>query len=175
MEPIEILAQVLSIVGMAINILSMQCKKTHGVISMMLVGSSFFGISYLLLGSVAGAMMNLFSVFRSLLFLFDKRTRASSQLVILLTVLLAFSAIGLYLDGPIAFLPLLGQFGGTMGMWQRNSAKLRLWLLFGASPFWLLNNILVFSIGGILCELFAIISVLVSIARYGWNNLKESD
>ncbi|MBO5897450.1 MAG: YgjV family protein [Clostridia bacterium] len=175
MEPIEILAQVLSIIGMVINILSMQCKKTRGVIAMILVGSTFFGVSYLLLGSFAGAIMNVFSVFRSLLLLFDKRTRANSQLVLLLTVLFACSAIGLYLDGPIALLPLLGQFGGTMGMWQRNSAKLRLWQLFGSSPFWLINNIIVFSIGGILCEVFVITSVLVSIARYGWKYLKVSD
>ena len=175
MEPIEILAQALSIVGMVINIASMQCKKTHGVISMLLLGSTLFGISYLLLGSFAGAMMNAFSVFRSLLLLFDKRTRARSQLVILVTVLFAFSAIGLYLDGPIALLPLLGQLGGTIGMWHRNGAKLRLWQLFGSSPFWLINNILVFSIGGILCEVFVITSVLVSIVRYGWKNLKESD
>ena len=107
--------------------------------------------------------------------LFDKRTRATSQLVLLLTVLLACGAVGLYLDGPIALLPLLGQLGGTVGMWQRNSAKLRLWQLFGSSPFWLINNILVFSIGGILCEVFVITSVLISIARYGWENLKESD
>ena len=175
MEPIEILAQALSIVGMVINITSMQCKKTHGVISMLLVGSTLFGISYLLLGSFAGAIMNIFSVFRSLLLLFDKRTRATSQLVLLLTVLLACSAVGLYLDGPIALLPMLGQLGGTIGMWHRNGAKLRLWQLFGSSPFWLINNILVFSIGGILCEVFVITSVLISIARYGWKNLKESD
>jgi len=175
MEPIEIFAQALSIIGMVINILSMQCKRTSGVITMLLVGSTFFGVSYLLLGSFAGAIMNIFSVFRSLLLLFDKRTRANSQLVLLLTVLLACSTVGLYLDGPIALLPLLGQLGGTIGMWQRNSAKLRLWQLFGSSPFWLINNILVFSIGGILCEVFVITSVLISIARYGWKNLKESD
>ena len=174
MEPIEILAQALSIIGMVVNILSMQCKKTRGVIAMLLIGSTFFGVSYLLLGSYAGAIMNVFSICRSLLLLLDKRARAASQLVALLTVLAVCSAFGICLDGPIALLPMLGQLGSTIGMWGRNGAKLRLWQLLGSSPFWLINNIIVFSIGGILCEVFVITSVLVSIARYGWKNLKES-
>ncbi len=171
----ELIAQALGIVGMGINILSMQCKKTSGVYTMLLIGGCFFTANYFLLGSYAGALMNVYSVFRSFYLLIDKRTRKPSQLVVLMSVLAACGAVGLYMDGPIALLPLVAHIAANVGMWQRNGAKLRLLQLVAVSPLWLVNNIIVFTIGGILCEIFVIVSVLVSILRYGWKNLKESD
>ena len=168
MEPIEIFAQALGIVGMAINILSMQCKKTRGVFAMLLVGGCFFAANYLLLGSYAGALMNVYSVLRSVYLLLDKRVRKVSQLVVMLTVLAMCGAVGLWLDGPIALIPLVAMVIATVGMWMRNGAKLRLVQLVAVSPLWLINNIIVFTIGGILCEVFVFTSVLVSIWRYGW-------
>ena len=175
MEPIEILAQALSLIGMAINILSMQCKKTRGVFVMLLVSAFVFMASYVLLGSFASGVLNIFGIARSIILLVDKRERHPMQLVLMLPVLIVCAAIGLYLDGPVALLPLIAQIGGTIGMWLRNGAKLRLWQITISSPFWLINNIVVFSIGGIMCETFVITSVLISIRRYGWKYLKESD
>ena len=175
MQPIEIFAQALGIVGMVINILSMQCKKTRGVIAMILVGSSFFGASYFLLGSYAGALMNVFSVFRSVYLLIDKHKARTYQMIVLMTVLIACGADGLYSDGWIALLPLFAQVATTLGMWFRNGAKLRILQITIASPLWLINNALVFAIGGFLCELFVIGSTLISIRRFGWKYLKESD
>ncbi len=175
MEPIEIFAQALSIIGMVINILSMQCRRTRSVFIMLLAGSTFFGISYLLLGSFAGAVMNVYSVIRSVTLLLDKRDKHPVPLVLMLTVLLLCGGVGLYFDGPIALLPLIGQAGSTVGMWLRNGGKLRALQLSVSSPAWLINNILVLSIGGILCETFVIVSVLISIRRYGWRNLLNSN
>ena len=179
MEPhaliVWLIAQAIGIIGMVINIFSMQCRKTSGVIIMLLIGSSFFGINYLLLGSYAGAVLNVFSVFRSLYLLSDKRKAKGDQLVVLSAVLLICGGVGIYFDGWIGLIPLLAQAAGTVGMWLRNGAKLRVLQLTLCSPLWLLNNVIVGSIGGIICEVFVISSVLISIARYGWKYLKESD
>lgn len=175
MSSLELIAQLLGIGAMVFVILSMQCRKTSGVITMLLIGGCFFAINYLLLGSYAGAVMNLFSVFRSLYLLFDKRKAATEQLVVLLAVLTVCGAIGVYLDGWVGLIPYFAQVAGTIGIWLRNGAKLRLLQLTLCSPLWLVNNLIVGSIGGIICEVFVISSVLVSIARYGWKYLKQSD
>ena len=172
---LELLGQILGLCGMVINILSMQCRKTSGVVVMLLIGSSFFGFSYLLLGSYAGAVMNLFSVFRSIYLLLDKRKAARGQLVIMSAVLCVCGGVGICFDGWIGLIPLLAQVAGTVGMWLRNGAKLRVLQLTLCSPLWLLNNLIVGAVGGIICEVFVISSVLISIARYGWKYLKESD
>ena len=174
-DPVTGIAQLLGIIGMVINILSMQCKKTSGVISMLLIGGCFFATNYFLLGSYAGALMNVYSVLRSFYLLIDKRPRKPSQLVVLMTVLAVFGGVGLYMDGPIALLPLVAHVAANIGMWLRNGAKLRLLQLVAVSPLWLINNFIVFTIGGILCEIFVICSIFISIWRYGWKSLKESD
>lgn len=175
MTPLALFAQILGIIGMVINILSMQCKKTKGVFTMLLFGASFFAANYFLLGSYAGALMNVYAVFRSFYLLLDKRPRKRSQLIVLMSTLVAFSAVGFYFDGPIALITLVAMVVANVGMWLRNGAKLRILQLCVVSPLWLINNFIVFTIGGIICEVFVIVSVLVSIARYGWKNLKESD
>ncbi len=175
MEHVEILAQVLGVGGMTFNIAAMQCRKTAGVITMRLIGAVLFTVSYLLLGSYASAMMNLYGILLSTVLLIDKRERHPMQLVILMPLLVLCCGVGFYADGWITLLPFFGQVGSTLSMWMRNGAKLHLIQLTLTSPCWFINNIVVFSIGGILCEMITITSVLVSILRYGWKNLKESD
>ena len=175
MEPIEILAQLLSIGGMVINIVSMQFRKTRDVFAMLLIGAFFFTASYVLLGSLASAVLNVFSIVRSVVLLVDKRERHPAQLVVMTSVLAVCAGVGLYLDGPVALLPTVAQIGMSVGMWLRNGAKLRLMQISVSSPLWLINNVIVFSIGGILCELFVIGSTLISIRRFGWKYLKESN
>ena len=175
MTPVELLAQALGIIGMAINILSMQCKRTRGVLAMLMIGGCFFTANYFLLGSVAGALMNVYSVLRSLYLLADRRVRKVDQLVVLMGVLLLFSSVGFYMDGPIAAITLVAQACANVGMWMRNGAKLRVIQLVAVSPLWLINNFIVFTIGGILCEIFVICSIFISIWRYGWKSLKQSD
>ena len=51
---------------------------------------------------------------------------------------------------------------------------IRLSNLFCASPCWLIFDIIVGSIGGILNETILIVSILVSIYRYGWKGLGEN-
>ena len=172
---LELLGQILGLCGMVINILSMQCKKTSGVIAMLLVGGCFFATNHFLLGSYAGAVMNIYSVLRSLYLLIDKRPHRRSQLITLMGALAACGVVSFWADGPIALLPLTAHVAANVGMWLRNAAKLRLLQLAAVSPLWLVNNFIVGTVGGILCEIFVICSILISIWRYGWKNLLQSD
>lgn len=172
---VMIVAQVLSLFGMATNVLSMQCRKTKHVFILFLVGSVFFSASYLLLGSYASVVLNFYSIARSCYMLADKRARHPAQLIVMCIGLCVCGGVGFYLDGWIAIFPFLGQLGTTIGMWLRNGGKLRVLQLTMCSPSWLINNFLVHSIGGVLCELFVITSTVISIRRYGWKNLLQSD
>ena len=174
-EMIAVLAQVLSIIGMVLCVLSMQCRRTRGILIMMLASSVFFGSSFLLLGSYASAILNFSSIARSFLLLGDKRPRRPYQLILLCVMLAGCGAVGFYFNGWIALLPLIGQTGQTVGMWLRNGGKLRVLQLTVASPFWLVNNVLVHSGGGIATEVFNILSVLISIWRYGWKTLMQDE
>ena len=172
---VAIVAQFLSYVGMALAVISMQFKSMRVFYTIQTVAAGIFVISYIMLGAYASAILNAWGIFASLLLLIDKRTRATVQLVVLFVALALCGGLSVWLDGTRAVLPLIAQIGAAIGMWSRNPAKLRLLRLTLASPLWLINNILVRSGGGIACEVFYILSVLISIWRYGWKTLQQDD
>jgi hypothetical protein len=61
-----------------------------------------------------------------------------------------------------------------MGYWTNNAQKIRLSQLFG-SPCILLYDVLVHSLAGAMSESFTLVSIIVSIFRFGWNNLQEEE
>ena len=70
------------------------------------------------------------------------------------------------LEGVVDILIIISQLVDTAGMWTHDLKIIRRCQLFAISPVWLVHNILVFSIGGILTETFTIISTLIAMYRY---------
>ena len=68
-------------------------------------------------------------------------------------------------DGPLVFLTCAGQIVGLFGLWSRDAKKLRLAQFFGTSPAWIVYNIINRSVGGLLCEIFNMLSIAVYFVR----------
>ena len=65
-------------------------------------------------------------------------------------------------------LTLIAQVTSTFAMWTRDGKKIRISQLAVVSPLWLLYDLLIPtpSIGGILCEVFNMASVVISFIRF---------
>ena len=74
--------------------------------------------------------------------------------------------------GWISLLPFASVAVTTVGYWTHNAQKIRLSQLFG-SPCTLAYDLIVRTWGGAISEAIAIISILVSIYRFGWKNLAD--
>ncbi len=171
----EVAGQIVGIVAMCRSIGSMQCKSIRNLYAVQFLGSLLWALSYLLLGSPAGAVLNVFSIIRALVLMGKGRWRHPSVLAGLLVLWAATSVVSFYTDGWLGLLPIAAQLAGTLGMWTRNSAKLRIAQIFLCSPAWLTFNVLVGAWGGVLCESFTMISVIVSFIRFGWRALLEGN
>ncbi len=66
-----------------------------------------------------------------------------------------------------SLLPCAAMIVTTSAMWSTNGKKIRLANMFVSSPFWLVYDAHAGSWSGVLCELFAISSIMISIFRYG--------
>ena len=62
----------------------------------------------------------------------------------------------------------------VLSSWSRNGKKIRLAKLFIVGPGWLIYDVYAHTLAGILSELFALCSTLISIYRYGWKSLDQS-
>ena len=176
----ETIGQILSILGMIATVASFQLKTRKQILVMQSVGSSLFLLSYLMLNTLTGVYINIVFLTRNVIFFFKKDKKWAQSILWLPTMLLAAIVAGaLGYQTPWDLLPIIGALVGTVSMYMTNENMLRL-LKLGESPCWLIYNCSIPNIGGIICEVCSLTSLVVGLIRYrkmGFSskNNKESD
>lgn len=165
MKP-ETLGQIVSIAGMGLTVLSFQLKTRKQILLFQSLGSSLWLLSYLLLGTWAGVYINAVFLVRNVIFYFRKDKKwAQSILWLPIMVVASIGAGALGYQTPWDLLPIVGAVVGTFSMYMSNENMLRL-LKLGESPCWLVYNCSIPLIGGIVCELCSLTSIVVGLIRY---------
>ncbi len=166
----EIIAQIFGIIGCVFAISSFQCKKNKYLFLMQGLCGLFFSLNFFLIGAVSGALFNVTSVVRAALLFKDGR-KLWKVIVInaLFTACFAYSLSTLdgdWLQIFLSSLMFLGLFMMTIFMYKGNAKHIRYFQVAFTSPSWLIYNTVNFTLGGIICEAFNMISVVVSLIRY---------
>ncbi len=169
----DIFGQIVSIIGMILTIASFQMKTRKQIIAFQTAGSVMFLLSYILLESWSAVYLNVVFLIRNIVFYFgqdQKWSKHKAWLPALLCAVVIAGSIGFrsWLD----ILPIVGSVFGTVAMYMKDENMLRL-LKLGDSPCWLIYNCTVPSTGGIVCEVFNMISIIVGLIRYKDSRSKE--
>lgn len=166
----EIIAQSFGIIGLIIIVWSFQCKNNKNFFLMQGIGSLAFVINFILIRAYAGALFNLTNLVRGLLF--SKEDKKVWKLVVVNVLYTACFAFSSYLAWGdwfmifIAALPYVTLFIMSILMWLGNGKHIRYFQVSLMSPAWIVHNIFNFSLGGILCESFNMVSSIVALIRY---------
>ncbi len=162
--------QLIGYAGMICAVCSFQCRKNRNFFILLSLCGTFFAIQYALLGGWAGCLSNIFAILRGLVLAGGERWHKKPVLWGLVTAfaLSAILAVVVFHDPwYIGLLLFIAQAGGTFAMWTDDGKTIRLFQFCISSPIWLYHNIFyAFSLGGILCESFNMLSVLVSFIRF---------
>ena len=169
----EIIAQGIGIVAAAISISSFQFKNNKTLFILRAIASILFAVNYFLINAFTAAILNAINILCMLLMVYGEKHRHIA-IPIGLCVAYTVSVFFTY-EGILSILLLIAQFACVISMWTADGLKIRVVQLFISSPIWLINNIIVFTIGGIVTEVFAIVSVIVSIIRFGFKGLRRTD
>ncbi len=174
MELIDYVAQGFGIVGMVFNILVFQQKKQKNVLLFQLFAAVSFGINYFMLGAVMGGLLNVVGSLRSIIYLFEKKTRANSVVWFIIFIVLFSSSYPLTFlvfgteptlgNFIIEALPVLAMITATVAIRLGTSKMVRRLGLI-SSPLWLSYNCFSGSIGAIASEVLNLISIIVGIIR----------
>ncbi len=166
----DIIAQIFGLVGLVIIVYSFQCKKNRNFFLLQGIGSFMFFVNFLMIFAYAGAFFNLTNLVRGLLFSKEDKKKWKLIFVVLLyTACFVFSAYLIWGDWFgifIAFLPYITLVVMSGLMWKGNSRHIRYFQVSLMSPAWIVHNIINFSLGGILCESFNMVSSVVALIRY---------
>ena len=170
MEIKEIIGQIFGIFGLLMFVLSFQCKSSKKLVLVQGVGGLMFFINFLLIGAYGGALFNLTILIRGLLY-----TKKDGKIWKPLLVELMFTAAYIYslvlvgndiLQIVLTTLPYISLLIMSVLMWKENGKLIRYFQVAMLSPSWLIHNIFNFTLGGILAELFNIVSAIVSLIRF---------
>ena len=159
---------------MAMNILAYQQKTRMRILLFQMLGPTLFFISFIMLGGVIGAIMNLMAALRALVYMNGKRLRADSiwwlytfcalYAISYILVFTAFNKEPTPANLIIEFLPIIGMVATSIAYRMEGARIIRILGLVN-SPCWIIYNAFCFSIGGMLCDSICIVSIIVGLVR----------
>ena len=161
--------QCIGYIGTACALTSYQCKRNKAYFSFQTACSVAFAIQFAILQAWAGMLLNIFSIVRGIVFVLGDKCKNPIYLIALEVFFAASCIMSPLFFGEkwwIAILLFIAQCGGTLAMWTRNGKVIRISQISYISPLWIVNNVYYASVGGVICELFNITSVIVSFIRF---------
>lgn len=166
----NIIAQILGIFGMLGAIISYQCKKNKNYFIWQGLSGAFFSAQFILIGAWAGLIFNAFNIVRAIAYQ-SKKAKSVFYVISLELLVLMAALLSIFVFKEawwLVLFTLIAQATGTFAMRTRDGKKIRISQMAVVSPFWLLYDLLipVPSIGGILCEIFNMTSVIISFIRF---------
>ena len=189
METLEIIGQVFGIIGMLFMISSYQVKGQRGLIFVQLFGALFFFHNFLLLGIasgmvLAGMILNFIGILRCIVFSNKEKFHAKNIWWLIgfvssyfIAYALIFTVLGTEPNVEnllIELLPVIGMTSSNISYYKDDARSVRL-LGFIASPSWLIYDIFRPSIGGILTEVFSLVSITIALIRYDIKKEKKAN
>lgn len=170
----DIITQAIGYVSTAIVLASFQCKSSRKLIFMQLCGNAIHMIQFIMLGAYAGCASLFVSCIRNLVFSRKEPWAYWKGWPWVMVGLNILAAI-LTWQGPLSVLPLIGVASYTLASWSRNGKKIRLTSLCISSPVWIVYDVVTGSWSGVCSEAFGMCSVVLSVIRYGWKALDNSE
>ena len=170
---LEIIGQIFGLIGTAAAIASFQMKENRKFFIFQGIMGISFVLNYLFLGELSGCFMEFFCIVRAGVFALGKKGHGIWALIFL-EAAFVLTTVFTY-NGWLSIVLLVVHIVGTYAMWSDNGKIIRFSQLFCVSPGWLIYNIAVFSIGGIICEVMNIVSAVVSFIRFGLNGFSSVD
>ena len=170
----EFVVQMIGFAGVAFFILSYQIRSNRGLFLCQLAGCLIFCVQFVVMGAYTGALSLTVSIVRNLLLLKAedwKWVRSKAILAAILALLLVITVSTW--AGWVSLLPFAAVSAASIGYWSNNARKIRLSQLLIGSPCTLIYDMIVGSWGGVTSEAITLVSILVSIFRFGWRNLGD--
>jgi len=171
----EIIAQITSVLAVGFNCLSFLQKKKSTLLVLQLGSSVLFAATYFLLGAIAGAIINIVSIFRAIIFLWKDKLHADNALWtggFILAYIASYASTFLIFQKEaslenliIEFLPVIAMTAMHLSLRYSDTKMVRRFGLV-SSPTWLAYNIAIFSIGGTVSELLNFASIIIGIFRF---------
>lgn len=162
---IYIISQMIGLTAFILSLIAYHQKNKKSILGNMIVSNVLNLIHYILLGAFSGCITKLIAIGRDyFIILKEKHSRLSSKLYLVIFMLIYILACIYTYDGILSLPPLIAAMIYLYFIWNGDSSRIRKTALF-CYFLWLIYNIFVLSIVGIISNIISIISTLVAIKK----------
>jgi len=177
LSTVEIIAQIFGIFGLIFMVYSFQEKNNKRLFINQGISGLMFFLNFILIGAVSAALFNLTNLIRGMIFSKPKHKAWHLILIEALYLSCFVYSVVLTIGSPfqifLSSLTYLSLVVMTVFMWQNNGRYIRYVQVGLSSPAWIIHNIFNFSLGGLICEILSMASVIVSFIRYGKDGFEK--
>ena len=171
----ELAIQAIGFVGVAFFIASYQIKSNRALFACQLTGCIIFCIQFFIMGAYTGALSLIINIIRNVLLLKARDWPWVKSKITLAVIIALLAGVTWYTwAGWMSLLPFVSVAVTSIGYWTNNAQKIRLSQFIGA-PCTLVYDILIRSWGGVLSESITLMSIIVSVVRFGWKEMGKED
>lgn len=162
----QIIAQVIGLLALCVTIVCYQFNSPKKILIAQLIASVLFTVNLALLGGMSGALLNIHGICRALTFSQRGRYRWADATLfwVIFYCIAAVVCVAFTYQSPVDLLPLAGQICTTIALSMTNARMIRICTL-PSPPCWLTYHLFSGNIGGILNEVFVIVSIVVGMFR----------
>lgn len=169
-----LLSQIFVILAIIILAITYFLKDKTKILILCLIYCIFYGVHYLLLGAITGAMMNLVSLIRNYWFFRNSKNNKKNSKLVLIILLLISIIFGIitYKD-MFSIISIIASLISTYSIWQ-DDVKLYKILAIPVSICFTVYAIHINSLVAIITELFLLITEVIAIIKLYFNKLKNN-
>ena len=167
-----IIAQIIGGIAFLLSLIAYHRKKKEKILENMIISNILNFIHYLLLGAYSGCITKIIAICRDYFIILKSKKHFLSSNIFLSIFILVYIVTGILTYNNIwSVLPLLAAIIYIVPVWNGDEATIRK-TAFGCYFLWLIYNIFVFSIAGIISNVISIISTFIAIKN---NNIKYKE
>jgi len=160
---IYIVAQIIGLIAFVVSLIAYHKKDKKTILNNMVTSNILNLIHYLLLGAFSGCITKLLAIFRDyFIILKEKNKKLSNSVYLIVFILLYIIATIFTYNGILSILPLVAAIIYIIFIWNGNEVIIKKTAFF-CYFLWLIYNIFVLSIAGIVSNIISIISTLIAI------------
>lgn len=158
-----IIAQALGFISFIISLIAFHKRKKEKILRSMILSNIFDLIHYLLLEAYSGCITKLLAIFRNVFVIFKDKYKALSSNMFLYIFILLYIISGIWTFENIwSIFPIISALIYAIAIWKSNELTLKKAACAGYF-LWLVYNILVLSVSGIISNIVSIFSLFIAI------------
>jgi len=166
MELNDIVIQIIGFIGFGLIGLSYLAKQKKRILLWSIIGGMIVAIHLYFLNGITGALCNIIGgIELVIIYFYDKSGRKNRWPLILLTILISAIIAWLSWAGPQSLLPIFAMTIIMAAFISPEEKYIRYANLIG-STLWLVYDVLVGSISGIICEFFILSMTAIAVWKY---------